>query len=148
MSLYKFNTFHWHLTDDQGWRIEIKQFPKLTEIGAWRDSTVENHYTTKPRTYKKELYGGFYTQDQIREVVAYAASKYMDTYRDWETITGDSSFMESSCRLQSELREGFWDWLLIAKWQPFVRSIVVRVDRKSTRLNSSHSAKSRMPSSA
>jgi hypothetical protein len=61
--MYKFNKFHWHLTDDQGWRIEIKQFPKLTEIGSWRDSTVENHYTTKPRTYKKETYGGFYTQE-------------------------------------------------------------------------------------
>lgn len=73
MSFYKFNTFHWHLTDDQGWRIEIKKYPKLTEIGAWRDSTVNEHYTTTPRTYTNERYGGFYTQEQIKEVVAYAA---------------------------------------------------------------------------
>jgi N-acetyl-beta-hexosaminidase len=78
MAFYKFNTFHWHLTDDQGWRIEIKKYPKLTETGAWRDSTVNNHYTTIPRTYSSEIYGGFYTQEQIREVVKYAESKYIN----------------------------------------------------------------------
>ena len=60
MALYKFNYFHWHLTEDQGWRIEIKAYPKLTEIGAWRTE----------RDGKR--YGGFYTQEQIKEVVAYA----------------------------------------------------------------------------
>lgn len=61
MALYKMNYFHWHLTEDQGWRIEIKAYPDLTEIGAWR--TEENG----------ERYGGFYTQEQIKEIVAYAA---------------------------------------------------------------------------
>jgi hexosaminidase len=61
MALYKFNTFHWHLTDDQGWRIQIREYPKLTEVGAWRTGKNGSRY------------GGFYTQDQIREVVAYAA---------------------------------------------------------------------------
>jgi hexosaminidase len=65
MALYKFNTFHWHLTDDQGWRIEIKQYPKLTEVGAWRDDG------------QGKKYGGFYTQDQIRSVVAYAAARHI-----------------------------------------------------------------------
>jgi N-acetyl-beta-hexosaminidase len=77
MAAYKFNTFHWHLTDDQGWRVEIKKYPKLTEIGAWRDSTVENHYSTNPRTYEHKRYGGFYTQEQIKEVVQYAAERYV-----------------------------------------------------------------------
>jgi hexosaminidase len=77
MAMYKFNVFHWHLTDDQGWRIEIKKYPKLTEIGAFRDSTLNNHYTTSPRTYNKERYGGFYSQEDIKEVVAYAAKKYI-----------------------------------------------------------------------
>ena len=77
MAIYKFNVFHWHLTDDQGWRIEIKKYPKLTNIGAWRDSTVENHFTTAPRTYKKERYGGFYTQEEIKEIVAYAQERYI-----------------------------------------------------------------------
>ena len=77
MSQYKFNTFHWHLTDDQGWRIEIKKYPKLTSMGAWRDSTVNAHYSTTPRTYTVQRYGGFYTQDEIKEVVAYAAERYI-----------------------------------------------------------------------
>lgn len=75
MSMYKFNVFHWHLTDDQGWRIEIKRYPKLTDIGAWRDSTIENHYSTFPRTWNTTRYGGYYTQEQIKEIVAYAAAR-------------------------------------------------------------------------
>ena len=77
MSMYKFNIFHWHLTDDQGWRIEIKKYPKLTSIGAWRDSTVNNHYSTHPRTWNTQRYGGFYTQEEIKEVVSYAASRHI-----------------------------------------------------------------------
>lgn len=72
MSFYKLNKFHWHLTDDQGWRIEIKSFPKLTSIGAYRDSTVIGHANSQPNRYVKEQYGGFYTQEQIKEVIAYA----------------------------------------------------------------------------
>ncbi|CAH7110336.1 Beta-hexosaminidase [Vibrio chagasii] len=66
---YKFNVFHWHLTDDEGWRIEIKRLPQLTEIGAWRgpDYALEPQYT-----HIAENYGGFYTQQQIREVIEYA----------------------------------------------------------------------------
>ncbi|MFM7667193.1 MAG: beta-N-acetylhexosaminidase, partial [Bacteroidota bacterium] len=112
MSMYKFNTFHWHLTDDQGWRIEIKQFPKLTEIGAWRDSTVENHYTTKPRTYKKERYGGYYTQEQIKEVVSYASSKYITIVPEIE-MPGHSraalaAYPEYSCTGKELGVEGLW----------------------------------------
>lgn len=77
MALYKFNTFHWHLTDDQGWRIEIKKYPKLTEVGAWRDSTVNGHYTDEPRSYSVKKYGGFYTQEEIKEVVQYASEKFI-----------------------------------------------------------------------
>ena len=75
MAMYKFNIFHWHLTDDQGWRIEIKRYPELTKIGAWRDSTIRNHYSTSPRTWDTDRYGGYYTQEQIKEVVAYAAAR-------------------------------------------------------------------------
>ncbi|EPB65754.1 glycosyl hydrolase family 20, catalytic domain protein [Ancylostoma ceylanicum] len=75
MAFYKYNTFHWHLTDDQGWRIEIKKYPLLTEIGGFRDSTLNDHYTTAPRTWNTEHYGGFYTQEQIREVVSYASAR-------------------------------------------------------------------------
>jgi len=82
MALHKLNTFHWHLTDDQGWRIEIKKYPKLTEIGAWRDETVIGHvrdYRRKkiPFKFDGKRHGGFYTQDQIREIVRYAADRYI-----------------------------------------------------------------------
>lgn len=77
MSEYKFNVFHWHLTDDQGWRIEIKSLPKLTEIGAWR---VERHgrfgeERPFPKEGEKATYGGFYTQDQIKDIVQYASDR-------------------------------------------------------------------------
>lgn len=75
MAMHKLNTFHWHLTDDQGWRIEIKQYPKLTEIGAWRDETLVGHAGSTE--YDGQRYGGFYTQEQIREVVAYAKDRYI-----------------------------------------------------------------------
>lgn len=77
MAYHKMNTFHWHLTEDQGWRIEIKKYPKLTEIGAWRDSTLIGHMRDKPAKYKVERYGGFYTQEQIREVVKYAGERHI-----------------------------------------------------------------------
>ena len=72
--LHKMNTLHWHLTDDQGWRIEIRKYPKLTEIGAYRDKTLIGHLNDD-KGYDYTRYGGFYTQDDIREVVEYAASK-------------------------------------------------------------------------
>lgn len=79
MAKYKFNLLHWHLSDDQGWRVEIKAFPKLTEVGAWRVSRVGTFGTlTPPQPGEKADYGGFYTQDDIREVVKYAKSKFID----------------------------------------------------------------------
>ncbi len=76
MAQYKFNTFHWHLTDDQGWRIEIKKYPKLTEIGSKRPETHLGAYTT---TFKGDgvPVEGFYTQEQIKDVVAYAKARYI-----------------------------------------------------------------------
>lgn len=69
MAVYKMNCFHWHLTQDQGWRIEIKKYPKLTEVGAWRSGTQIG----KERSSSDGIpHGGFYTQEQIREIVAYA----------------------------------------------------------------------------
>ncbi len=75
MVLYKFNRFHWHLTEDQGWRIEIKQYPKLTEVGAYRNETLIGHYDNVPHRYDGERYGGFYTQDEVRRIVAYARGR-------------------------------------------------------------------------
>jgi len=77
MAMYKYNTFHWHLTEDQGWRIEIKKYPKLTETGAWRKETLIGHAGEKPEHYDGKRYGGFYTQEDIKEVVAHAKKLYI-----------------------------------------------------------------------
>lgn len=74
MALHKLNVMHWHLTDDQGWRLEIRKYPKLTQIGAWRAPQPDEMGLVDPATGK---YGGFYTQDQIRDIVRYAAERYV-----------------------------------------------------------------------
>ncbi|MYH65385.1 MAG: beta-N-acetylhexosaminidase [Chloroflexi bacterium] len=73
LAFYKFNTFHWHLTEDQGWRIEIKKYPRLTEVGGFRAETVVG--LSNSGEYDGQPYGGFYTQDEIREAVAYAEAR-------------------------------------------------------------------------
>ena len=75
LATFKLNTFHWHLTEDQGWRLEIKKYPRLTEIGAWRSETIVGHARRGPKGYDGMRHGGFYTQDQAREVVAYAMER-------------------------------------------------------------------------
>ena len=77
MAMHKLNIFHWHLTDDQGWRIEIQKYSKLTEIGAWRDSTILGHLRQYPPKYEKKKYGGYYTQKEIKEIVQYAKERHI-----------------------------------------------------------------------
>jgi len=78
LAIHKINYFHWHLTDDQGWRIEIKQYPRLTEIGSKRDETLIGHYYGNfPQQYDGKSYSGFYTQAQAREIVSYAAQRFI-----------------------------------------------------------------------
>ena len=75
MAAYKMNRFHWHLTEDQGWRIEIQKYPKLTQVGAWRDSKVCAWGDVKPDGIR---YGGFYTREDIKEVVEYAKERFVE----------------------------------------------------------------------
>lgn len=82
LALHKMNRFHWHLTEDQGWRIEIKKYPKLTEVGAWRSQTAIGKnfpYAYEGATFKGDgqSYGGFYTQAEAREIVQYAADRHI-----------------------------------------------------------------------
>lgn len=79
LARHKMNRFHWHLTEDQGWRIEIKKYPRLTEVGSCRDQTLVGPYVTDPakRVFDGIKHCGFYTQDDIREIVAYAAERFI-----------------------------------------------------------------------
>lgn len=75
IALHKMNTFHWHLTEDQGWRIEIKKYPKLTQVGAYRNGTIIGHHPGTGNDQTK--YGGYYTQEQVKEIVKYASDRFI-----------------------------------------------------------------------
>lgn len=101
MALHKLNTFHWHLTDDQGWRIEINKYPKLTEVGGFRRMEIAGHKNSPDWTWKVGKYGGFYTQDDIREVVAYAKKRNVTIIPEIElpghAMAALSAYPELSC---------------------------------------------------
>ncbi len=101
LAQYKYNRFHWHLTDDQGWRIEIKKYPRLTEVGGYRDGTLIGHYNDQPHKFTDQKYGGFYTQDQIVEVVKYATARSITVIPEIEmpghALAALASFAELSC---------------------------------------------------
>lgn len=99
LAAYKFNTFHWHLTDDQGWRIEIKKYPLLTSVGGYRNGTITGRYPGKGNTNTK--HGGFYTQQQIKEIIKYAADRFITVIPEIE-MPGHASaaiaaYAELSC---------------------------------------------------
>ncbi len=86
LALHKLNSFHWHLTEDQGWRIEIMRYPRLTEVGAWRTETLVGHFdgSFDNLVFDGMPHGGFYTQDDIREVVAYAQARFINVVPEIE----------------------------------------------------------------
>ncbi|SMD00449.1 beta-N-acetylhexosaminidase [Pedobacter africanus] len=100
LALHKLNNFHWHLTDDHGWRIEIKKHPKLTEIGAWRNGTIIGLY---PGTGNDGLrYGGYYTQEEVKEVIKYAADRYINVIPEIEMPAHSMSVLAAYPELGTE----------------------------------------------
>ncbi|MFC2156376.1 family 20 glycosylhydrolase [Acidobacteriota bacterium] len=103
LAMHKLNTFHWHLVDDQGWRLEIKKYPKLTEIGAWRVDHEDKHWNAREpqKPGEKATYGGFYTQEEIRDIVAYAQSRFVTIIPEIEmpghTTAALAAYPEYSC---------------------------------------------------
>ena len=106
MALYKLNIFHWHLTDDQGWRIEIQQYPKLTEIGSKRSATP---LLTDKNKSDDTSYSGFYTQKEIREVVAYAQERFITVVPEIE-MPGHAQSALASYPLFGCRQEGYQVW--------------------------------------
>ena len=109
LAFYKFNVLHWHLTDDQGWRIEIKKYPRLTEIGAWRDETVLPHAQDQ---FDGQRYGGYFRQAEIRELVAYAGARGITIVPEIElpghSLAALSAYPELGCAGQ--------DYQVATKW--------------------------------
>ena len=101
MAMHKINTFHWHLTDDQGWRIEIKKYPELTAVGGWRDETLIGHGSETPWVYDGMRYGGYYTQEDVREVVEYAGRLHINVLPEIEmpghAVAALRAYPELSC---------------------------------------------------
>ncbi len=101
MSVFKLNTFHWHLTEDQGWRLEIRKYPKLTEVGAWRKETIVGHARTGSKGYDGTPYGGFYTQAEAREIVRYARARAIAVIPEIEmpghSLAALASYPELAC---------------------------------------------------
>ena len=109
LAFHKINRFHFHLTEDQGWRIEIKQYPKLTEVGAWRDSTMVGKNWNE---FDGTRHGGFYTQDEIRDIVQYAAERFITVIPEIE-IPGHAraalaSYPELGCRGEGYTVSSTW----------------------------------------
>jgi len=100
LAMYKMNRFHWHLTEDQGWRIEIKKYPRLTEVGAYRKETILEK-NRDPYVGDGIPYGGYYTQDEIRDVVAYAADRYVTVVPEIEmpghSLAAITAYPEFAC---------------------------------------------------
>lgn len=99
IAMYKMNTFHWHLTDDQGWRMEIKKYPKLTETGSWRNGSMIGAYSAQQ--FDSIRYGGFYSQDDIKEIVAYASQRHITVVPEIEmpghSLAALAAYPDLSC---------------------------------------------------
>ena len=99
LALHKFNRFHWHLTEDQGWRIEIKKYPKLTEVGAWRTASQTGAYSEQ--RFDSTRHGGFYTQEEARHIVDYAAKRGITVIPEIEmpghSLAALAAYPEFSC---------------------------------------------------
>lgn len=101
IALHKMNRFHWHLTEDQGWRIEISKYPNLTTTGAYREETLVGHGGRRPFEFDGKPYGGFYTKDEVKEIVEYARSKFITVIPEIEmpghAMAALASYPELGC---------------------------------------------------
>jgi hexosaminidase len=118
MAKYKYNTLHFHLTDDQGWRIEIKSLPKLTQVGAWNvKKTGRFNYFTPPADDERRNYGGFYTQEDLKELIKYAKERFIEILPEIDipghSLAAVASYPDLSCtpgNYKVNSGEPFMDW--------------------------------------
>lgn len=118
MARYKYNLMHFHLTDDQGWRLEIKSLPKLTEVGAWNvKKTGRFNYFTPPADNEPRDFGGFYTQEQMKELIRYAKERYVDIMPEIDvpghSLAAIASYPDLSCTpgtYKVNSGDPFMDW--------------------------------------
>lgn len=101
LARYKINTFHWHLTEDQGWRLDIEKYPRLREVAAYRDETLAGHHSDRPVRYDGKRYGGFYTREQAEDIVEYARKRFVTIIPEIElpghSIAALAAYPELGC---------------------------------------------------
>lgn len=139
MARFKYNIFHWHLTDDQGWRIEIKSLPELTRVGAWRVSRA-GHFGERlsPKPGEPATYGGFYTQDDIREIVRYAQERNVTIVPEIDvpghSMAAVASYPELCCtknpNIQVNPGSKFSDWYPNSTFKMFIDNTLNPADEK------------------
>ena len=127
LAMLKFNRFHIHLTDDQGWRIEIKKYPKLTTVGSARKGTLIGHYSNEPQRFNETPYGGYYTQEDIRELVQYAEKRSITIIPEIEmpghALAALSAYPEYGCvgdHYESAMKWGVFEDIFCSKDETFV----------------------------
>lgn len=139
MVRYKFNTLHWHLTDDNGWRVEIKSLPKLTEVGAWRVERAGRFGDRKaPQDGEPTTYGGFYTQDDIKEIVSYAAERNVTIIPEIDvpghSMAAIAAYPELSCTKDPKTKvnpgTNFAEWFGDGKFKMFIDNTLNPSDDK------------------
>jgi hexosaminidase len=139
MAKFKFNTFHWHLTDDNGWRIEIKSLPKLTETGAWRvQRSGVFGKRSDPKPGEPATYGGFYTQNDIREVIAYAADRHITIVPEIDipghSMAAVAAYPELSCTRNPETKVNpgthFAEWYSNGSFKMLIENTLNPSDEK------------------
>lgn len=112
MAFHKLNVLHWHLTDDQGWRIEIKKYPKLTSVGACRPKTIKGYMWNNPTEWDTERYDGYYTQEDVKEIVEYARSRFVEVIPEIEmpghSVAALAAYPQYSCSGGPFEVEGRW----------------------------------------
>lgn len=112
LAFHKLNTLHWHLTDDQGWRIEIKKYPKLTKVGGFRPKTIKGYMWDNPTEWDTNRYGGFYTQEDIKEIVSYASKRFVEVIPEIEmpghSVAPLTAYPQYSCSGGPFEVEGRW----------------------------------------
>ena len=112
IAMHKMNVFHWHLTEDQGWRIPIEKFPKLETISAWRKETLIGHYSDKPQKFDGKRYGGFYSKNEIIDIIKYAKDRFVEIVPEIEmpghATAALSAYPELSCTGGPHKTETTW----------------------------------------
>ena len=124
IAMYKMNSFHWHLTDDQGWRIEIKKYPKLTQVGAWRNGSMVGAYSDQK--FDNIRYGGYYTQEDIKEIVQYAKDRHINVVPEIEmpghAVAAIAAYPELGCTgkaIEVEQKWGVFEDVFCPKEETF-----------------------------